>query len=238
MNTALAVERSARLEKRIVGEITRALSELQSPQPMVTVFGSARTKPWAPAYEMALSLARRLGGSGFGIITGGGPGIMAAANRGAQEANALSLGASIVLPDEQQSNAYLDREVRFEFFFARKLALLRASCGFLCFPGGFGTVDELFEALTLIQTGKLPHFPLVLFGTSYWKGLVDWLVGPMAESGAIGARGRELLVVTDDPAEAVERFVECHRTLCATMGPGPHYPALGDIAEGGSHGYG
>lgn len=213
------------LETRVRTEVHAALHDLRSPRPMVTVFGSARSSSHDPAYAVARRLGFDLGRAGFGIITGGGPGIMEAANRGARDAGAPSLGASIVLPREEKSNAYLDRDVRFEFFFARKLALLRASCGFACFPGGFGTTDELFEALTLIQTGKLPQFPLVLFGSRYWEGLVTWLARTMEPAGAIEARDRGLLVLTDDVNVAVDRFRTCHATLCADLGPGPHYPA-------------
>lgn len=215
----------AEIQRRIAGEVDQALHGLPSTRPMVTVFGSARAAPDSAIYASARRVAADLGGAGFGIITGGGPGIMEAANRGARESGAPSLGASIILPHEQASNIYLDQEVRFEFFFTRKLALLRASCGFLCFPGGFGTVDELFDALTLIQTGKLPHFPIVLFGTEYWQGVVDWITWTLEDAGAIEARDRQLLLVTDEPAVAVAKFQSCHHTLCETLGPGPHYPA-------------
>lgn len=213
------------VQRRITGEIQLALHGLRPTRPLVTVFGSARAAPDSASYESARGLATDLGRAGFGVITGGGPGIMEAANRGARESGAPSLGASIILPHEQASNIYLDQEVRFEFFFTRKLALLRASCGFLCFPGGFGTLDELFDALTLIQTGKLPHFPIVLFGVAYWQGVVDWFTWTLEDAGAIEARDRQLLLVTDDPAVAVAKFQSCHHTLCETLGPGPHYPA-------------
>lgn len=212
------------VEERIAREVRLALHDLHSPQPLVAVFGSARATPASESYAAARKLAATLGRAGFGVITGGGPGIMEAANRGALEAGAPSLGASIVLPHEQGSNPYLERDIRFEFFFTRKLALLRSSCGFLCFPGGFGTSDELFEALTLIQTDKLPHFPVVLFGSAYWGGLIEWMTTTMTGTGAIKARDRGLLLVTDDPIVAVERFRACHHTLCTTLGPGPHYP--------------
>ena len=212
------------LGMRIMREVALALNGLPAVRPMVAVFGSARAAPESDDYAAARKVAVALGHSGFGVITGGGPGIMEAANRGARESGALSLGASIILPKEQRSNPYLDRETRFDFFFTRKLALLRSSCGFLCFPGGFGTVDELFEALTLIQTDKLPHFPVVLFGASYWGGLMEWMTTTLTEVGAIEAQDRGLLLVTDDPMVAVQRFQACHQTLCARLGPGPHYP--------------
>lgn len=224
------------VERRIAREVGLALHGLEAARPLITVFGSARVAPESESYQLARGVAAALGRAGFGIITGGGPGIMAAANRGAREVGTPSLGASIVLPQEQASNAYLDREVRFEFFFTRKLALLRTSCGYLCFPGGFGTVDELFEALVLIQTDKLPHFPIVLFGSAYWRGVVDWMTWTLVEAGAIEARDRGLLVVTDDPHVAVAHFQACHERLCATLGPGPHYPAAHPRQPEATHG--
>ncbi|MEZ4588297.1 MAG: TIGR00730 family Rossman fold protein [Gemmatimonadales bacterium] len=213
------------LKSQIDEEIGAALSGLASSRPMLTVFGSARVQAGGSEYTSARELARQLGEAGFGIITGGGPGIMEAANRGAREARAPSFGASIVLPHEEASNPYLDREIRFRFFFARKLALLRASCGFICFPGGFGTADELFEALVLIQTEKLPHFPLVLVGGRYWAGLLSWIESTMEPAGAIVARDRRLLLVTDSGREVVDHCRRCHETLCVELGPGPHYPS-------------
>lgn len=224
------------VERRIAREVGLALDGLRAPCPMVTVFGSARVAQESETYQLARTVASSLGRAGFGIITGGGPGIMEAANRGARDVGVPSLGASIILPYEQASNSYLDQEVRFEFFFTRKLALLRASCGYLCFPGGFGTVDELFEALTLIQTNKLPHFPIVLFGSAYWRGVVDWMTWTLEDAGAIEARDRQLLVITDDPVDVVGRFQACHRTLCAALGPGPHYPAADPPELGMTHG--
>lgn len=212
------------VERRIAREVGLALHGLEAARPLITVFGSARVAPESESYQLARGVAAALGRADFGIITGGGPGIMEAANRGAREVGAPSLGASIILPHEQASNSYLDHEVPCEFFFTRKLALLRASCGYLCFPGGFGTLDELFEALTLIQTRVLPHFPIVLFGSVYWQGLVDVITWTLEGTGAIEARERRLLLITDDPAVAVKQFQTCHRTLCATLGPGPHYP--------------
>ncbi len=226
------------LEERITREIGYALYGLLAERPMVAVFGSARARGGSPAYVAAEQMARSLGQAGFGVITGGGPGIMEAANRGAREVGTPSLGASIILPHEQTGNRFLDRELRFSYFFARKLALIRSSCGFLCFPGGFGTLDELFEALTLIQTEKLPHFPIVLFGSAYWGGLVEWMTETMVDSGAIAARDRGLLLVTDEPAVAIERFRACHHTLCATLGPGPHYPESSPVDKEAFHGHG
>lgn len=219
-----AIRDNSDLYARVDHEMRAALYRLAAARPLVAVFGSARMGPATQSYLVARKLAQELGRAGFGIVTGGGPGIMEAANRGARDVGAVSLGASIVLPHEQRSNDDLDLEIRFEFFFARKLALIRNACGFVCFPGGFGTVDELFEALLLIQTEKLPHFPLVLFGTAYWEGLLRWVTETMEEAGAIAARDRGLLLVTDDIPDAVEQFRVCHRTLCATLGPGPHYP--------------
>jgi len=232
-----ASTRGSPLEARISREIGYALYGLLEGRPMVAVFGSARAAPESDSYARAQEVARSLGRAGFGIITGGGPGIMEAANRGARASGVPSLGASIVLPREEASNEYLDREVRFEFFFARKLALVRAACGFLCFPGGFGTVDELFEALTLVQTGKLPHFPIVLFGSTYWSPLIEWLTETMVDAGVIAVQDRGLLLVTDDPTAAIERFRACHHTLCSTLGTGPHYPELSVAGTEAYHGY-
>lgn len=212
------------LTARVAVEMAAALDGPMAACPLAAIFGSARVQPGSEVYGQARELARELGRAGFGVITGGGPGVMEAANRGAREVGAPSLGASIIVPHEQKANDYLDREVRFEFFFARTLALIRAACGFVCFPGGFGTVDELFEALTLIQTDKLPHFPVVLFGARYWHPLVQWLAGTVATEGAIAARDRGLLLITDDRTAVVEQFRHCHEQLCAALGRGPHYP--------------
>src|SRR5205085_7148146 len=160
---------------RIMGEYVHGFDALAEVGAAVTVFGSARTPPSDPMYDAARQAGHRLAGMGFAVITGGGPGIMEAANRGAREAGGLSIGCNIELPREQGLNAYVDVAVNFRYFFCRKTMFMKYSEGFVLFPGGFGTLDELFEALTLIQTGKIKRFPVVLFGTGYWGGLLHWL---------------------------------------------------------------
>jgi uncharacterized protein (TIGR00730 family) len=179
----------------------------------VSIFGSARTPPGHPEYAQAHEFGRALGEAGFAIITGGGPGIMEAANRGASEARVPSIGLDIELPHEQSQNEWVDLGLIFHYFFTRKVMFVRYASAFVVFPGGFGTLDELFEAATLRQTGKIRHFPIVLVGTAYWQGLVDWLSGPVLAGGKIAAEDVERLVVTDDLDEVLE-LVEAadHRT--------------------------
>ena len=164
-------------------------------------FGSARTSADDPEYELARETARLVGESGLAIITGGGPGIMEAANRGAKDAGALSIGLNIELPFEQGGNPYCDIALEFHYFFARKIMFVRYASGFVVFPGGFGTLDELLEALTLIQTGKVTKFPVVLVGTDYWRGLVDWMGERLLAEGNISPGDLELFTLTDDPLE-------------------------------------
>jgi uncharacterized protein (TIGR00730 family) len=170
----------------------------------VSVFGSARTPPTDPAYQAAVETARLLAQEGIPIITGGGPGIMEAANRGAVEGGGLSIGCNIELPFEQGTNPYVRRGINFRFFFVRKTMFVKYSTAFVVFPGGFGTMDELTEALTLIQTGKIKHFPVVLFGTKYWEGLITWLRESVLAEGKVGKDDMLLLSVTDSPQEAVD----------------------------------
>jgi uncharacterized protein (TIGR00730 family) len=171
----------------------------------VSVFGSARTPSDHPDCALARETARRLGGAGFAVITGGGPGIMEAANRGAREAGVTSVGLNIDLPFEQGPNAYQDISLRFHYFFTRKVMFVRFASAFVVFPGGFGTLDELFEALLLIQTNKIRHFPVVLVRSSYWAGLTDWLRERLVADGMIAPSDLDLLAVTDDPDEVVAR---------------------------------
>ena len=171
--------------------------------PAITVFGSARTRPEDPVYELARTIARRLAEAGYAIITGGGPGTMEAANRGCREGGGLSVGCNIELPHEQGMNAYVDLGVEFRYFFARKTMFVKYADGFVILPGGFGTLDELFEALTLIQVGKVRHFPVVLIGRAYWAGLLDWIRDTLVTRGAVDAMDLDLLRVTDDPEEVV-----------------------------------
>jgi uncharacterized protein (TIGR00730 family) len=174
----------------------------------VTIFGSARTQPTDPHYQQAVETARLLARAGIPVLTGGGPGIMEAANRGAKEGGGLSIGCNIELPFEQGSNAYLSRSLNFKFFFVRKTMFVKYATAFIVFPGGYGTLDELFEALTLIQTGKVKHFPVILFGSAYWGGLVDWLTRTVAEERKINATDLLLFNVTDEPAEAARLVIE------------------------------
>jgi uncharacterized protein (TIGR00730 family) len=184
-------------------------------RPAVTVFGSARVREGHPAYDEARVVGRLLAEAGFAVVTGGGPGVMEAANRGAREGGGLSVGFNIQLPHEQQSNPYLDIGLTFNHFYARKTMFVKAAEGFLIFPGGFGTLDELFESLTLIQTGKVLHFPVVLFDSDFWQPMLDWVrERPLAE-GMVSPEDVELLTLTDDPRQAVATIVECYDERCA-----------------------
>jgi uncharacterized protein (TIGR00730 family) len=193
---------------RIMGEFVWGFDNLADVSDGVTIFGSARTRPDDPNYAKAVETARLLAEAGICVITGGGPGIMEAANRGAIEGQGLSIGCNIELPFEQGSNGFLSRSLNFKFFFVRKTMFVKYSTAFIVFPGGYGTLDELFEALTLIQTGKVKHFPVILFGRAYWAGLVDWLTRTVAEEGKINPSDLYLFQVTDDPAEAARLVIE------------------------------
>jgi uncharacterized protein (TIGR00730 family) len=185
-------------------ELAMGFAMLQGVTRGVSVFGSARTPVDDPAYAVARETARQLGEAGFSIVTGGGPGSMEAANRGARDAGTLSVGLNIDLPREQYSNPYVDIALHFEHFFARKVMFVRYSIAFVVLPGGFGTMDELFEALTLIQTGKVRHFPVVLLGRGYWAGLVNWIGDRMLEAGNVDPRDVGLLHLVDHPEEVCE----------------------------------
>ena len=191
-----------RLE-RIRDELARGFDALANIQRGVSVFGSARTPPDHPRYGLAREVGRALGDAGFAVITGGGPGIMEAANRGAREADACSVGLNIELPFEQGPNPYQDIALTFHFFFTRKVMFVRYATGFVVFPGGFGTLDELFEALLLIQTHKIREFPVVLVDTAWWSGLIDWARERLAGEGMISPGDLDLMRCTDDPAEVV-----------------------------------
>jgi uncharacterized protein (TIGR00730 family) len=190
----------ARIE-RIGEELRMGFEALAPVGPAASFFGSARTAPDDPDYELARETARILGESGMAIITGGGPGLMEAANRGAKDGGALSVGLSIELPFEEGSNAHCDICLEFHYFFVRKVMFVRYASGFVVFPGGFGTMDELWEALTLIQTGKIREFPVVLVGTDYWRDLVDWVRERMLGEGNISPDDLDLFTMTDDPEE-------------------------------------
>jgi uncharacterized protein (TIGR00730 family) len=199
---------------RIMGEFVHGFDALAEVGAGVTVFGSARIPESDPMYHAARDLGRRLAQAGFAVITGGGPGIMEAANRGAHEAGGLSIGCNIELPREQGLNAYVNLSINFRYFFCRKTMFLKYAEGFVLFPGGFGTLDELFEALTLMQTGKVQRFPVILFGTAYWRGLLDWLRDRPGAEGKIDPVDLELLTLTDDTEEACARLLACYRAQC------------------------
>ena len=196
---------------RIQGEFVRGFDALADVGPAVTVFGSARTAPGEPEYEAARATARLLGEAGFTIITGGGPGIMEAANCGAREAGAPSVGLNIELPFEQEVNPFVDRSIDFRYFFVRKTMLVKYSQAFVIFPGGFGTMDELFEALVLIQTGKIQNFPVVLYGVEYWRGLVAWLRSTMLAGGKVAQADLDLMPLVDSPEEVVRLVLHGRR---------------------------
>ena len=208
---------------RLSGDVRRIADEFRIgfalveriDRPGATVFGSARIHEGDPIYEAARETGRLLAHAGFAVITGGGPGVMEAANRGAQEAGGLSVGFNIELPHEQRANPYIDLGHTFGHFYSRKVMLVKAAEGFIMFPGGFGTFDELFEALTLIQTGKVLNFPVVLVGTEYWRGLVDWDHGQTLARGMISPEDEQLLFLTDDTEEAVGTVVTCYDRRCA-----------------------
>ena len=195
---------------RILGEFVEGFDALAGVGPAVSIFGSARGKRSDPQYRLARRLAARLVKEGFAVITGGGPGIMEAANRGAQEAGGLSIGCNIELPFEQDINPYVDLGIEFRYFFVRKTMFVKYAEAFVIFPGGLGTMDELFEALTLIQTGKIENFPVVLIGRDYWRGLMTWLVGTVLQEGKISPEDLDLATVTDDLDEVVRVIVDRH----------------------------
>lgn len=191
---------------KIMGEFVDGYDKLFKIGPCVSIFGSARVDEGQPSYEMARETAKSITERGFGIITGGGPGIMEAANKGAQEGGGKSVGLGITLPHEQGVNDFVDYDyiINFHYFFARKVMFVKYAQGFIVFPGGFGTLDEFFEALTLIQTKKINPFPIVLIGTDYWSGLIDWITDTMISNGTISETDIDLFHLTDDKEEAVD----------------------------------
>jgi uncharacterized protein (TIGR00730 family) len=208
---------------RITSEFVEGFDALADITKGVTIFGSARTGPDDPQYEAACETARLLAVAGFSIITGAGPGIMEAANKGAKLGGGHSVGCNIELPFEQGANPYVDTLVNFRYFFVRKTMFIKYSNAFIIFPGGFGTLDELFEALTLIQTGKIFQFPVVLFGRHYWAGLVRWMSSKLAGEGKISPGDLDLLLLTDDPAEAAQAVIDAHAAQTA-QGAAPRAP--------------
>jgi uncharacterized protein (TIGR00730 family) len=196
---------------RIMGEFVEGFDTLANIGPAVSIFGSARVPPGHPQYEAAERTARNLVDAGFAVITGGGPGIMEAANKGAREGGGVSIGCNIELPFEQGMNRWVEVAVNFRYFFVRKTMFVKYSEAFIIFPGGFGTMDELFEALTLIQTGKIRNFPVIIFGKRYWAGLLDWIRTTMLEEGMVSPDDLDLLVATDSPEEAVQVILNTPR---------------------------
>ena len=207
---------------RIQAEFVEGFDALAAVGPAVSVFGSARTKADHPSYEQARRLGARLAEQGYAVITGGGPGIMEAANRGCHEAGGLSVGCNIELPMEQGLNPYVDLGVEFRYFFARKVMFVKYADAFVIFPGGYGTLDELFEALTLIQTKKIQDFPVVLIGTGYWGGMIDWIRDTLVREAAIAPADADLLRVTDDVDEAcdiIDSYISDRRETAAATAP-------------------
>jgi uncharacterized protein (TIGR00730 family) len=208
---------AARVE-RIQAELEMGFRALAHVGAAASFFGSARTPPDDPEYLQARETARLVGEAGLAVITGGGPGVMEAANRGARDARATSIGLNIELPFEQGFNPYVDIGLEFHYFFARKVMFVRYASGFVVFPGGFGTLDELFESLTLIQTGKVRNFPVVLVGSDYWADLLAWLRKRMLGEGKISPQDLDLITVTDDPAEVRESLMSAaHRQARASL---------------------
>jgi uncharacterized protein (TIGR00730 family) len=202
---------------RILSEFVEGFDTLADLPPAVSVFGSARAKPDSPECELAERLGATLARTGYAVITGGGPGVMEAANRGAAEAGGLSVGLGIELPYEQGLNEWVDIGIDFRYFFARKTMFVKYAQAFVVLPGGFGTMDELFEALTLVQTKKVTRFPVVLMGTWYWKGLLAWMREAMVGEGKIGPEDLDLLLVTDDVEAAVSYIVQADAALAAAQ---------------------
>ncbi len=192
---------------RIIGEFVEGVDRLHDLGPAVSIFGSARTKPGTPYYEKAREIAALMVDNGFNVITGGGGGIMEAANRGATEAGGKSVGLNINLPFEQKPNPYSNISIEFNYFFIRKVMFVKYASAYVIMPGGFGTMDELFEAVTLIQTQRVMPLPLVLFGTEYWGGLIEWIKARMLEEGTISEGDLDIIKITDDPEEVI-KFVK------------------------------
>ena len=205
---------------RIQAELIDGIETLNDLGPAVSLFGSARTEPGDPYYQAAVEVSKSLADRGFAVITGGGPGIMEAGNRGAKAGRGHSVGLNIHLPHEQKSNPYQDLGLGFRYFFVRKLMFVKYAMAYIIFPGGFGTMDELFESLTLIQTGKIRRFPVVLYGSSYWRGLIEWMRAAMLSRGCIAEGDFDLFTLADAPREAVrviEEFCERARLDEATL---------------------
>jgi uncharacterized protein (TIGR00730 family) len=199
---------------RISSEVVEGFERLADVGLAVSIFGSARVQPDHPTYEAARETGRLFAQSGFAVITGGGPGLMEAANMGAREGGGLSIGCNIELPHEQHGNAYTDIAIRFRYFFVRKLMFVKYSEAFVIFPGGFGTLDELFEAVTLVQTRKIKRFPVILYDSIYWAGLLDWIRARLLEEKMVSEEDPDMLMVADSPRQIVEQVKACVRGDC------------------------
>jgi len=202
-----------------IAEFVMATERLQQVYPAVSIFGSARTRPGHPYYKLTEEIARRLSEAGFSVISGGGPGVMEAANKGAYEGASPSVGLNIQLPHEQSENPYQDVSHTFQHFFARKVMFVKLSCAFVMMPGGFGTLDELMEVLTLVQTGKIRRLPVILVGSAYWKGLIDWIRGTLLAEGMIGADDPAILRVIDDPQAIVDAIFDHYHSRGFELSP-------------------
>lgn len=198
---------------RIQSELVDGFENLFDIGPAVTIFGSARLEEDSYYYQEAVKVAKMLSNAGFSIITGGGPGIMEAANRGAKLGKSKSVGLNIELPHEQYANQFLDINISFRYFFIRKLMFIKYAVAFVIFPGGFGTMDELFEALTLVQTGKIESFPIILYGTEYWKGLIDWMKHTLVANKTISREDFSFFQIVDKPRDVCELLKEHNRTF-------------------------
>jgi uncharacterized protein (TIGR00730 family) len=213
---------------KIMGEFVEGFETLRPFWPAVSLFGSARTRPSHPYYKDGVNVASALSKAGYSIITGGGPGIMEAANKGAQEGEGNSIGLNIRLPFEQDANPYADTLINFNYFFARKVMFVKYACAFVALPGGFGTLDEIFEALTLKQTKKIHDFPVVLYGSAFWEGLVQWMDDQLLEEKMISRKDLRLFRITDDPDEVVQivsrHWAQRKRTRGAKGGGGRETP--------------
>ena len=201
---------------RIMSEFVESFEVLSHTGPAVTIFGSARTPRTAPEYKLAQRIACELARHKLAVITGGGPGIMEAANRGAAQAKGTSVGLNIVLPTEQKGNRYANVPLEFHYFFSRKVCFVKYSVGFIFMPGGFGTLDEFFEVLTLVQTLRIPHFPMILVGTKFWRGLLQWMKTELEHHNYISPGDRDLFKVTDDFQEVIDTILEYQRTVGIT----------------------
>jgi uncharacterized protein (TIGR00730 family) len=206
---------------RIMAEFVDAFETLSAAGPAVTIFGSARLPASDPYYKLAVTLGSRLARQNLAVITGGGPGIMEAANRGAAKVKGKSIGLNIELPHEQEGNRYVNIPINFHYFFSRKVCFVKYSVAFIFMPGGFGTLDEFFELITLVQTQRIPRFPLILVGKSFWKGLLAWIDSTLEKNALISPGDRELFSLTDDPDEVLEIVTEFRKRLGVTPGIAP-----------------